>query len=72
MVHVYEDHIGGVYFSKDYGQGLLETCGLCCDSDIYLGFAHGKSELKDMLRGAYPDHYIEQICNDYIKFMEDK
>lgn len=71
-MHVYEEHMGGVYLLNVYDESLLETCELCCDSDIYLGFAHTKSELKGMLRESYPDNYIEEICNDYTKFMEDE
>ena len=42
MAHVYENHMGGVYFSEDYDDSLLETCEQCFDSDQYLGFVEDK------------------------------
>lgn len=73
MVHVYENHMGGVYFSKDYDESLLETCEQCFDSDWYLGFAYSLPQLKAMLREeSYAEDYVKEICNEYIKFTEDK
>ena len=45
MAHVYENHMGGVYFSEDYDDSLLETCEQCFDSDQYLGFAEDKKNV---------------------------
>ncbi|MCD8843595.1 hypothetical protein [Staphylococcus gallinarum] len=73
MAHVYENHMGGVYFSKDYDESLLETCEHCFDSDFYLGFAYSLPQLKAMLREeSYAEDYIKEICNEYIEFTEDK
>lgn len=73
MAHVYEHHMGGVYFSEDYDDSLLETCEQCFDSDRYLGFAYSLPQLKDMLREeSYAEDYIKEVCNKYIKFTEDK
>lgn len=73
MVHVYENHMGGVYFSKDYDESYLETCEQCFDSDWYLGFAYSLSQLKAMLREeSYGESYIKEMCNEYREFMEDK
>lgn len=73
MAHAYENHLGGVYFSKDYDESLLEKCEQCFDSDQYLGFAYSESQLKAMLREeSYAEYYIKEVYNEYIKFTEDK
>lgn len=73
MVHIYENHMGGVYFSKDYDESLLETCEQCFDSDWYLGLAYSLPQLKAMLREeSYGESYIKEMCNEYREFTEDK
>lgn len=73
MAHVYENHMGGVYFSKDYDESYLKTCEQCFDSDQYLGFAYSLPQLKAMLREeSYAEDYIKEVCNKYIKFTEGK
>lgn len=72
-MHVYENHMGGVYFSKEYDESYLDTCEQCFDSDQYLGFAYSLPQLKAMLREeSYAEDYIKEMCNEYIKFTEDK
>lgn len=71
MAHVYENHMGDVYFSKEYNEGLLETCEQCFDSDWYLGFAYSLPQLKAMLREeSYAEDYIKEVCNKYMDFKE--
>lgn len=36
-LYVYENHLGGVYFDKDYNENWLETCDQCGDSDRCFG-----------------------------------
>ena len=73
MAHVYENHMGGVYFSEYYDDSLLETCEQCFDSDQYLGFAEDKETLYLMLKEeSYAEDYIKEMCNEYIKYTEDK
>ena len=72
-MHVYENHLSGIYFSEDYDESYLETCEQCFDSDQYLGFAYSLPQLKAMLREkSYAEDYIKEMCNEYIKYMEDK
>lgn len=72
MAHVYENHLGGIYFSKDYDESLLDTCEQCFDNDQYLGFAYSSPQLKAMLREeSYGEEYIKEMCNEYREFTED-
>lgn len=69
-MHVYENHLGGIYFSEDYDESYLETCEQCFDSDSYLGFAYSESQLKAMLEEYYADEYVKKVCNEYREFTE--
>ena len=72
-MHVYENHLGGIYFSEDYDESYLDTCEQCFGSGQYLGFVYSLPQLKAMLREeSYAEDYINEKCNEYIKFTEDE
>ena len=70
-LHVYESHLSGVYFTKEYDESCLEPCEQCGDFDWYGGEISSEDELrKFMTEEGYRDGYIEKIVGEYYKERE--
>lgn len=46
-MHIYQNHLGGLYASNDYYEEYTKRCEQCGDSDKYLGFYENAKEMYD-------------------------
>ena len=70
-IHVYESHLSGVYFTKEYDESWAETCEQCGNSDWYVGVISSEEELWEFMNEeGYQDDYIEEAVKEYYKERE--
>lgn len=67
-VHVYENHLGGVYLSDEYEERLLERCEQCGDADYYAGTVNSLEDLINIFTDD--DGFIMYDIEDLTKAWE--
>lgn len=63
-LYVYEDHLGGLYFDKNYHSSWLDYCEQCGDSDYCFGQFESPTKFIEWLKDE--DGFIP-YDEDYIK-----
>ena len=69
MVHIYEGHLGSLYWTEEYEEP--EYCEQCGDSDWYKGAVSSKSALYKLFdgeidvngSGGWDSKYFEEFAN---------
>lgn len=63
MIHLYERHIDGRYYTSDkFDDSLLETCEMCWGRDLYIGCYVKMEEVAlEMFREGVSQEHIAEV-----------
>lgn len=66
-MHIYENHLGGLYSSDEYHEEYTAYCDQCGDSDYYLGFFKTAKDLYDSQAQEDEDGYFHPYDLSYLE-----
>lgn len=70
--YLYENHMGGMFYTyeeRDYEDMYCETCG---DSDWFMGTFETEEELKDLMGDKYCEEDMEGLLKEFRAERADK